>query len=174
MGSVTNTAFHVEETAGQLDQSLRTLEMGLALVPEEWQRRPPRKDAWSVATNLAHMAIYEELLAAPVLEALAAGADGTGAAPSSDEGWFARETEALSREPLDHMLDRLRAARRRQIVAVRSFTDEGFNTPLTPLWVWSGRGNVPLDPPAWVATKTVQHTWEHGNSILQIALFAPR
>lgn len=26
---------------------------------------------------------------------------------------------------------------------------------------------------AWVAAKTFQHTWEHGNSIFRIALFAP-
>jgi hypothetical protein len=25
-----------------------------------------------------------------------------------------------------------------------------------------------------VATKTFQHTWEHGNAILRVALFAPR
>jgi hypothetical protein len=72
------------------------------------------------------------------------------------------------------IMARLRPARARQIEIVESFDRERFNEPLTPLWSGSGRYGGPLHPPGWVATKTFQHTWEHGNAVLRVALFAPR
>ena len=55
---------------------------------------------------------------------------------------------------------------------VESAPVELFNDPKTMLW--SGRNAGRPHPLSWVATKTFQHTWEHGNSILRVALFAPR
>ena len=83
------------------------------------------------------------------------------------EDWFRRDAQALSGADLSHILQRLRAARGRQLQALERFDHESFNRPLTPLW-----GG--LQPAGWVAAKTVQHTWEHGTPIMQTALFAPR
>jgi hypothetical protein len=163
--------FDVEETAQRLRDSLATLEWAVENVPERWSHALPDyvdPAEWAVARILAHVAIYEEGVAAPVLEEMAAGRDGS-AVEFSGEGSMA-EAEALSREPLDVIMARLRSARERQIEIVRSLDHERFNAPLTPLWSGSGRYGEPLQP----ATKTFQHTWEHGNAVMRVALFAPR
>jgi hypothetical protein len=167
--------FGVEETARRLRDSLATLEWAVANVPARWTHALPDyvdPAEWTVARILAHVAVYEESAAAPVLEEMAAGRDGS-AVKFSGEGSLA-EAEALAREPLDVIMARLRAARQRQIAAVTSFNHERINAPLTPLWSGSGRHGGPLQPAGWVATKTFQHTWEHGNTVLRVALFAPR
>lgn len=167
--------FSVEDTARLLERSLAALEWVAERVPEELQRYAPPalsgEEMWGVAMNLAHLAAYEERLAAPVLEALAAGEDGTEAVPSGSEDWLKSDAERLSEQPLTAILERLRLARARQVEAVRSFDDERFNRPASPLW---RRPGSDLDSAGWVAAKTVQHTWEHGNTIFQILLFVPR
>jgi hypothetical protein len=78
-----------------------------------------------------------------------------------------RAAAALAAQPLETILARLRAARRRQVDALRAMTDGRFESATTRHW-----GSGPHTP-AWVAAKTLQHTWEHGNSVMQIALFYP-
>jgi uncharacterized damage-inducible protein DinB len=162
------TVFDRAETIRQLDESLRLLERAVAAAPERWHRPsepglPP--DFWGVAMNLAHLALYEEHWPAPVLEAIASGTPEP-PATNSDEA-DERDAAALVAEPLEAILDRLRAARRRQIDALQAMTDERFEGATTHRW---GRGPHTA---AWVAAKTVQHTWEHGNSVMQLALFYP-
>ena len=55
---------------------------------------------------------------------------------------------------------------------IEPLTADAFNTPRTRLFT-DPRADLPHSI-AWVATKTFQHTWEHGNAILRVALFAPR
>jgi hypothetical protein len=172
-------SYLVEEVVGHLADSLRTVEWALARVPEKWHHRSPGgvspvfpEGTWSTAMNLAHLAVYEERVAAPVLEALAAGADAHDAVRSAGEGWLLSESVAVSTEPLTAILDRLRAARQRQIDVIAAASEPWLNTPATPLWEWVQ--GTPLKSPGWVATKTFQHTWEHGHCILRIVLFAPR
>ena len=169
--------FGIAETAVRLEDSLESLTWAVSLVPAIWHHQPPPwREAtgaapWSVAQNLAHLVIYEETVAAPVLEELLAGGDGSAAVPSWRDERFAEERLGfawLGREPIGELLERLQRARLRQVEAVRAFSEEGFNTPITALWGPSQQ------TPGWVATKTFQHTWEHGNGILQVALFAPR
>jgi len=123
--------------------------------------------------NLAHLVVYEERIAVPVLEALATGADGVSATPSSREDWFLNDAVALSKDEVGVMVARLRKARVRQIDIVESYDPDRFNAPATPLWS-SGIHGTPPHSAGWVATKTFQHTWEHGSAILRLVLFAPR
>lgn len=169
----TELVFAPDEVARLLDESLAALTWALGKVPERLHATPPRhapgKPApWSVALNLAHMAVYEERLAGPVLADMAAGGDGSGAAPSGAEDWFERGAEDLSRELVAAIVARLHAARHGQIESVRRFTATHFNTPATPLW---GGRQGPLQSAGWVAAKTIQHTWDHGNMVMQAALF---
>jgi hypothetical protein len=161
--------FSVQETLDRLTKSLETLEWALSGVPPQWLYRPLTGE-WSVARNVAHLAVYEDFLAAPVLEDLAAGGDGTVVTVPPAPEWDASEL-ALAEDRMEEALALLRTARQRQVEAARRFDDERFNEPLCPIWA-----QVPGDrhPAGWVATKTVQHTWEHGNAALQAALFAPR
>ena len=77
---------------------------------------------------------------------------------------------ALAKSSMDDIAERLTSARHRQIDAISAMDEATFHARSTTLW-------QELSPDghsaAWVAAKTFQHTWEHGNSILRFALFAP-
>jgi len=166
------------ETIARLEQSLSDVLYAVTITPGVWLFRVPADDAnlrwlgsWSVAMNLAHLAVYEEQIAAPILEAIAAGYDGASAVESVLESDYEELWQALSSAPIDEIARRFSTARKRQIDAIAAMRDDRFNEPATTFWqdVLSQRGHSA----AWVAAKTFQHTWEHGNSILRIALFAP-
>ena len=167
--------FSVDETITRLRDSLATIEWASSMIPVRWTHDAPptaAPGAWSVAMNLAHLVTYEEQLALPVLRAMAHGSDGEGTVRSGLEHWFHADAVALSSDPVDLLVSRLRAAREEQIRTIEPLTADAFNTPRTRLFTDPGadlRHSI-----AWVATKTFQHTWEHGNAILRVALFAPR
>ena len=125
--------------------SLDVLTFSLDLVPAALLVDPiiPGQ-RWGVTMQLAHLAVYEDRLAAPVLEAMAGGSDASAVAPSGSEDWLLHDAQALSRETPVAILRVLGAARERQVAAVDRFSAEAFDRPLTPLW---GR----LQPAGWVA-----------------------
>jgi Xaa-Pro aminopeptidase len=163
-------AFSVTDTIQRLQDSLATLEWAVYAVPRDWTHQPPEPDAWSVAMNLAHLVVYEEEISAPILAALAEGSDGVGSVKSAMEVWFLKDAQAIADRPVAELVERLRAVRKREAETVGAFNEAAFNRPATPLF----GGPQSLRAPGWVATKTFQHTWEHGNAILRMALFAPR
>ncbi len=165
---MTSSPYRLDMLRTQLGASIDALRFYLDLVPGALLVDPviPGHD-WGVKMQLAHLAVYEDQLAAPVLDAMAEGANGREAAPSGSEDWFRRDAQALSGKGLSHILRTLRTARARQLQALERFDQDSFNRPLTPLW-------GELQPAGWVAAKTVQHTWEHGTPIMQTALFALR
>ncbi len=70
------------ETINRLQESLAAVLYAVSISPASWHYRPPSDDpdlvwlgSWSVAQNLAHLAVYEEQVAAPILTAIAAGRD---------------------------------------------------------------------------------------------------
>ena len=165
-------------TVERLEQSLTTVLYAVAVIPEAWQFRKPADEAdldwlgeWSVAQNLAHLAVYEEQVAAPILEAIAAGRDGAAEVASAIESDYEALWEALAARPMEDIANRLSTARARQVAAVAAMSDERFHALATTLW--QGVAGAARHSAAWVAAKTVQHTWEHGNSIFRFALFAP-
>ncbi len=165
-------SFDQRETIDRLRDSVVTIESFLQLVPAKWTHTPPDEGAWSVAMNLAHMIAYEEQLATPVMESLADGGTGQDVVPSGGEGWLLTSAQAMADASLETLAARLRAIRERQIAIIDSMSPGLFNTPRTMLWS-NRNGGKPLAI-SWVATKTFQHTWEHGNAILRVAMFAPR
>ena len=162
----------------QLDESMATLEWAVSLVPEGWSHRAPdgkmssEEDAWSVSMNLAHLVLYEERLPTAVLESLVAGGNGlTGL--SREPSAFEEAAVALAAVPLVEILERLREARAKEFALAASFSDSAWVLPATKAWGGFGYGPG-LWSPARVLAKSFQHTWEHGNAILRVALFAPR
>jgi DinB superfamily len=161
----------IDDVTRRLRDSLADLEFGLARAPARWHHALPPEaapDAWTVAMNLAHLTIYEESMALRVLRSFEVGFDPAGERRGGDESWFYNDALALSARPIEAMLSRLRSARQQQIDVVESLGEARLNSGVTPLWP------EPEHTAGWVATKTFQHTWEHGNAILQVALFAPR
>jgi hypothetical protein len=166
------------DTIDRLRRSLDDVLYAVSITPETWRHRAPATvegldwlGGWSVAENLAHLAVYEESIAAPVLEAILAGRDGTDDVISVLEGDYEARWRNLAASPIEHISQRLADARDHQIAAVSSMSDDLFHELTTALWATDLTRNG--HSAAWVATKTFQHTWEHGNSILRIALFAP-
>jgi hypothetical protein len=166
------------QTIDRLEQSLADILFAVSVTPEPWRYRTPSDDPalrrlgdWSVARNVAHLAVYEEQVAAPILEAIAAGRDCSTDVVSVLEGDYQNIWEVLSGSPLETIVQRLVSARRRQIAAISAMSDGRFHEAATTLW--NRKDSPDGQSAAWVATKTFQHTWEHGNSIFRIALFAP-
>lgn len=165
------------EVVRRFRESLEAIEWAVSEIPEAYHHVLPdfyAPEEWTAGMNLAHVVVYEEQLANPVMDALASGEDGVSAVRSGRESWFYADSVAASSEPLSVLLERYRAAREKGIAAIDSFTEERFNDAVCPLWQASGRHGGALQPPGWVAMKTFQHSWEHGNALLRLALFAPR
>ena len=163
--------YPIDDVVRRLRDTLSDLEFGLAQAPKRWHHALPPEvptDAWTVAMNLAHLTIYEESMALRLLRSFEPGFDPAGERRGGDESWFYNEALALSAESIEAMLSRLRAARQHQIDVVEALGEDRLNAGATPLWP------DPQHTAGWVVTKTFQHTWEHGNAILQVALFAPR
>lgn len=168
--------FDKAETIARLRESMRVIEWAADLVPAAWTHENPgyyAADAWSVAMNVAHLAIYEEQIANPLLAALSAGEGGVAAVKSTMEHWILDDSMALAKEEFAAIIMRLQKERRAHIDIVERFPNERWNKPATPLFASGVHGPSPHSA-AWVANKTFQHTWEHGNAILRMALFAPR
>ncbi len=163
----------------RLDESMATLEWAVRLVPDEWTHRAPtgrmssEDGAWSVAMNLAHLCLYAERLPIPVLESILAGEDGVSGTWFGEPSPFEKAAIELAAAPLPAILQRLQTARSRHVDLALSFPESAWALPTTKAWGGNGYGPAAWSP-ARVIAKTFQHTWEHGNAILRVALFAPR
>jgi DinB family protein len=144
------------------------LAWALPLISETAAHKVRQPGDWSIAMNLAHLVVYEERIAVPVLAALAAGADDHGLA-SGDEDWLERDSEKLGGESYAAVRERYRTIAGRHLDQLRAFDEEGFNTPRCSLWA-SDLGV--LVPAGWVAKKSVQHTWEHGHTLIRAGWIA--
>jgi hypothetical protein len=163
-------AYDPADLARPLETSFEALEWAVGRAPEAWHHALPESIAageWHLARILAHVAVYEVRIAAPLLEALAAGTGALKAMPRPDFDAMKAEEETMSAGHVAGIMAPMRAARLRQVDAVRAFDAERIAVPRVP---WGG---PPLRPAGWVAIKTLQHTLEHANSVLQIALTIP-
>ena len=140
------------------------LSWALPLISEAAAHAVRQPGDWSVGTNLAHLVIYEERIALPVLAALADGKDGRDRVVSGEENWLAREAESLGEEPFAAVRERFQTIIRRHVEQVEAFDEDAFNAPLCSLWA-SGFGV--LVPAGWVTKKSVQHLWEHGHTLIR-------
>lgn len=123
--------------------------------------------------NLAHLTLYSERLPQTVMASLLAGGDGVGDTWFKEPSPFEGAAVELAGAPLPEIMQRLREARNREIQLARRFQDDAWIRPTTRAWGGAGYGPG-LWSPARVVAKSFQHTWEHGNAILRVALFAPR
>lgn len=168
--------FDQAETIQRVRSSFETVAWAARMVPADFTHTLMPglpDDAWTVAMNLAHLVMYDEGIALPILESLAAGEDGTTRVRTTNENWFYNDAVALSSEPVEAMLTRLEASRARQCELVAGFAAADFNRRWAKVFGSGVHGNAPHSP-AWITTKTFQHTWEHGNAVLRAALFSPR
>ncbi len=119
--------------------------------------------------NLAHLTLYSERLPRSVLESLRDGGDGVGGSWWKEPSPFEAAAVELAAAPLAEIMQRLRKAYGKEAELARRFPHDAATR------AWGAAGYGPrLWSPARIVAKSFQHTWEHGNSILRVALFAPR
>jgi len=112
---------------------------------------------WTAARHVFHMLFYERNLALPGMR-LWLGGPYPSLADLDEDGAWEREKAGF-----DSLIDGFRQVRTEQIVLLPRFDDAAWDTPYQTDW-----GSVTL---TWVVSKTYQHTAEHTNDILKIALF---
>ena len=164
-----------EAVAGLLTESLRTIEWAVGLVPRDWTHQIPDNvppDSWTVAMNVAHLVTYERCIGLPLLEDLAAGGDGSKAIESPFEQSFLADAERIAGEPIDELLSQFRTLREREVLLVQAFDPARFNEATTEAFNWAIHGSRKHSA-AFIAAKSFQHTWEHGNAIVRAMLFSP-
>jgi len=177
MGDVT-LRFSVDSIEAELRESLRQLEFVVGLIPAAWHHRQPNGEIRGLndaknrtpAAHIAHLVLYEELLASPVLAELSEGRDGTRVASSGHVSWMSPQVEVMAQQAIPQIVELLRVARATHISIVKRFDDLRLNAPLTTLWS-TGESGKRAESAGWLATKTVQHTGEHANMLFRFALF---
>lgn len=80
-----------------------------------------------------------------------------------EEKAWANEQHSDDNMEVGKFIERFRSARASQLVILAHFDEQAWDTSRNVTW-----GNVTL---RWVVTKTFQHTAEHTNDILKMALF---
>lgn len=113
---------------------------------------------WPPARHLWHLAGYEQTIVLPSMQQWLGGPLPDGAAWHDDDaswGQQPRDAEAL--------IAALTAVRARQVVLLSALHAVDWDVPRLTLW-----GMQPL---AMVVTKTYQHTFEHGDTLLRMGLW---
>jgi hypothetical protein len=125
--------------------------------PARHYRSPPRGlGDWHAARHIFHMGYYEQTIALPSLRQWLGGALPIVEDEDEDRAWSGSER-------VDELLDRFQAVRSEQIVLLAQLDPPDWGRACDCVW-----GQVTL---AWVVTKTYQHTLEHTNNLLRMALF---
>jgi len=112
---------------------------------------------WNVARHAFHMTLYEQLVALPSMQLW------LGEPRSLTDIEYDDEAAWGTGKQLDSILEDFRAVRGEQILLLQKYKEETWEETRSTVW-----GDVTLK---WVVSKTYQHTNEHINDVLRIALF---
>jgi hypothetical protein len=129
---------------------------------DRWQLDPPQPlGEWSAARHLFHMAFYEETLALPSMRQWL-GSPLPNLQDDDEEGTW----QALPDRGIQAMTTRFQTVRQAQIDLIPLLDESAWEQIQSTVW-------APF-PLRWVVSKTFQHTTEHINDILRLALFWDR
>ena len=143
----------------QLSRGLEDVEQALAQVPGDrlYLTPPASLGDWPAARHVFHLEYYEHNSPIPVLHTWLDEPYPHYEGPDEDAAW------ANARD-IRHTFDKLRQAREWQIELIERVQPAMWDE-VHEIGNW---GAINL---RWVATKTIQHTHEHINEILKLALF---
>jgi hypothetical protein len=145
----------------QLRSTLDGFIWSVQQVPKErWYASPPAPlGEWSAAQHIFHMLHYEEKLALPSMQQWL-GVPAAAREEADEETWN-------NPPPIERMLDQFNAVRLTEIDLLPSFDETAWRSAQkTTFW-----GEVSL---YWLVCKTYQHTLDHTQDILGLALFWDR
>ena len=146
----------------QLKASADGFEWGLSQIPARFlDQLPPDPGylgTWTPARHVWHVTEYERCLALPsMLHWLDATRD-IEDWPDDDETWA-----KVQERGFEALIANFRRVRQQQIDLLDQLTAVDWNAPHETLW-----GEKPL---SMVVTKTFQHTYEHGDTLLRMGLW---
>ena len=125
-------------------------------------RIPPNQQAlgeWSPARHVWHVTEYERWIALPSMQQWIDGQVPRPEAWKNDDvAWSAVKTISS-----DQLIAEFRKVRNQQIGLLDQLVAVDWEEPLETLW-----GPKPL---SMIVTKTYQHTFEHGNTLLRMGLW---
>lgn len=134
-------------------------------VPEEHRNTAPPSSEflgeWTALRQVYHLWNYEHNIAIPAMRLWLGGP------PHSKEhldAWNNEESD-WSNHSYDKALEMFRQGRDEQITMLAEFSETAWSETRETEIVW---GEVTLQ---WAVSKTFQHTMEHGNSLMKMALF---
>lgn len=143
----------------QLQTSADGLVWGAGQVPKARQNLPPPHDLgeWTVARHVFHMLRYEATIALPSMRQWLGEPCPLPNDLDEDSDWDQRKVD------IDSLLVEFQKVRAEQIALLPQFDNSTWTGIREAVW-----GPVTL---LWVVSKTYQHTAEHTNDILRMALF---
>ncbi len=148
----------------KLRESAENALWAVGQVPEErWFVPPPKPlGEWSAMRHVFHMMQYERTIALPTMR------QWLGEPRPPRDAWLQEETIWNNGQGHDgnRLLADFRAVRDEQIALLPLFDASAWQEPRVAIW---GPATTTL---YWTVSKTYQHTFEHTNTILHIALFA--
>lgn len=146
----------------QLTASAEGFAWAVEQIPPDRQVVTPPKGLgeWSVAHHVFHMYSYERMVALPTMRHWLGDP-----LPANAETYYQHEEAAWKENKLDvqSLLTKFREVRTEQLLLLPDFNLETWEEKRDTVW-----GSVALK---WVVGKTYQHTCEHTNDVLQMALF---
>jgi hypothetical protein len=121
---------------------------------------PPGLGEWTVARHVFHMVYYEQTIALPSMRQWLGEACPATDGLDEDVAWDNRQVD------FDSLLAEFKKVRAEQIALLPKFDNRIWAVTREAVW-----GPVTL---LWVVSKTYQHTAEHTNEAMRIALFWDR
>jgi hypothetical protein len=143
----------------QLQASADGFVWGAEQVPNARRYRPPPPGLgeWTAARHIFHMVYYEHTIALPSMR------QWLGEACPSTDGLDEDVAWSEGKKDMERLLAEFKKGRAEQIALLPKFDDTAWNVIREAVW-----GSVTL---LWVVSKTYQHTAEHTNDVMRIALF---
>lgn len=147
----------------QLQASAEGFVWGVRQIPYgRLHTQPPRGlGEWTAARHVFHMLFYEQTIALPSMWQWLGEP-----CPALDDADEDRAWDNLQSVSLEDLLSQFSDVRTREIALLDRFDGTLWNASRDAVW-----GPVTL---FWVVSKTYQHTAEHTNDVLRIALFWDR
>jgi hypothetical protein len=120
---------------------------------------PAYLGTWSPARHLWHVTEYERWLVIPSMAQWLGGALPSGDVWADDDESWAKAQERGS----DELISAFKQVRQQQIDMLEQLASVDWDAPRETLW-----GMKPL---SFIVTKTFQHTYEHGDTLLRMGLW---
>ena len=147
----------------QLKASADGFEWAFSQIPSAFlEQLPPDPGylgTWSPARHVWHVTEYERCLVLPSMYEWIKGPDSSEDEwPDDDEAWA-----KVQERGAEALLVKFRSVRQQQIDLLDLLAAYDWNEPRETLWG--------LKPLSMVVTKTFQHTYEHGDTLLRMGLW---